>query len=76
MFMKVPLASSLNPPVVPLIVSWNLVTSPDASPVRPFFVSKLAILTLTPGFPNPRLLSPVAFCGENEKFLKKLLDMI
>lgn len=75
MFVKVPLAFSLNPPAVPLIASWNLVTSPDVFPVRPFFVSKLAILTLTLDFPNPRLLSPVAFCSENKRFLEELLDM-
>lgn len=64
---KVPLAFSLTPPAAPLIASWNLAASPDASPVRPSSASKLAILTLAPDFLNPRLLSPVAFCSESKK---------
>jgi len=76
MFVKVPLAFSLNLPAAPLIVFWNLARSLDAFLVRPFAASKLAILTLTPDFLNPRLLSLVAFCSENKQFLEKLLNTI
>lgn len=65
--MKVPLAFSLNPPAAPLVASWNLATSPSASPVRLSSASKLAILTLAPDFLNLQLLSPVAFCSESKK---------